>query len=67
MEESVVSKQEHADENSDKEEPRPQEVAAMMKPVMKFVNGKAVLEMPKTISTSKAIESIKNTMGPSVV
>ena len=32
-----------------------------------MVNGKAVLQMPQTVSASKAIENIKTQMGPSVI
>ena len=38
-----------------------------MKPILKIVNGKTVVQNPQTMSTSKAIQNIKTQMGPSVV
>ena len=38
-----------------------------LQPVVKIIDGKTVIQMPTTISTSKAIANIKHSMGPSVV
>ena len=36
-------------------------------PIIKIVNGKKVVQTPKTMSTSKTIESLKSQLGPAVV
>ena len=41
--------------------------AVVMKPTVTVVNGKVIVQQPMTLTTSKAVESIKNQMGPSIV